>query len=228
MLWLRGFIRSDKTFGSQTDNIRYQTKRVYLDQPLKGYHPIPIDHIIHLLLHFLKPHESAGFTFQMIKQGCQDPELLLTSAPQVRTVVYILLMERRIQMLVQPVAGLEPPMTHVAFPGPAIESPVAGAERAVLLSTPLDLLPSNGAVGIPLADHAVDGLTVKARSLRAGTFLQMVGQATSSGIGDSAEWTGDGGTAMGLRIEMLQRGTSLAIQIIQRVGIPPSEGCSRY
>ena len=106
--------------------------------PLKGYHSISIDHITHLLLHLLKPHESAGLTLQMIEQSCQGAELLLTSAPQVRTVVYILLMERRIQMLVQRAAGLEPPMTHVAFPGPAIESPVAGKERAVLLSMPLD------------------------------------------------------------------------------------------
>ena len=80
---------------------------------------------------------------------------------------------------------------------------------------------------IPLADHAVDGLTIKTRSFRAGTSLQMVGQTTSSGIGGSAEWTGDGGAAMGPGIEMLQRGTSLAIEIIQCVGIPPSEGCSR-
>jgi len=131
-------------------------------------------------------------------------------------------------MLVQPVAGLELSMTHVAFPGLAIVSPVAGGERNVLLPIPLDLLQSNGSVGIPLADHAVDGLTVKAQSPRAGTPLQMVGQTTSSGIGDSAEWTDDGGTTVDPGVEMLQRGTLLAIEIIQCIGIPPSEGCSRY
>lgn len=61
----------------------------------------------------------------------------------------------------------------------------------------------NRAVKVPLADHAVDSLTVEPRSLRAGTPLQMVGEATSSGIWDSAEWTGDGGTTVSFGVEML-------------------------
>jgi len=70
--------------------------------------------IVDVLLDFCKLHESARLAFQVIEECSQGTELLVTA--QIRAVVDILSVSRRIQMFVQVIPCLETSMAKIAFP----------------------------------------------------------------------------------------------------------------
>lgn len=113
----------------------------------------------------------------MVEEGSQSDKLFGTSASRVRAVVGLFLVGGRVQVRVERSGGREFFVAEVALPGRAVPGLVGERILRILLK-PLDLLHGDHAVGIAIADHAVDGVAVQRRGILARARFEVVGQAT--------------------------------------------------
>ena len=120
--------------------------------PLKRNQPIPGKEIIRIAADTVKLDIPTRLTLQVIEQGSQGREFLPTGTRW--TVINLLLMHGRIEMLLETLHRLELSVAQVAL----VRAAVPGAVRCPLV--PLNLLLHNYAVRVTAPDGAIDCLAV--------------------------------------------------------------------
>ena len=99
-------------------------------------------------------------------------------------------------MRVEARAGCEPPVANVAYPGVAVERVVGSRVLCGCIVVPFNLLLGDRAIGITLANYAVNGVTVQLRGLRAGSSFDMVSHSAGGGVSFFTEGANDSRAAM--------------------------------
>lgn len=164
----------------------------------EGNSPLATKYVLNLPLYLLKPHKSAGFTLKVVEQSSYGNKLLLTL--RVWTMIQLLLVHRRIEMLIECGQTVEFPVTQVALPVIAV---VCTGIRLVLnavILVPFKQLPCNDALGVTAANKFVNSLTIEAYSTLAGASFKVVGSASGCSKSGVAERTENVLTAVGFRI----------------------------
>lgn len=92
--------------------------------------------------------------------------------------VHLLLVDRRIEVLVQVMPEPKLPMADVAFPVRSIKRIISCCVLSGSSSMPFDLPFSNDSMGVTLANHTVDGLAIKLGGVRTGTSFKVMSKAT--------------------------------------------------
>lgn len=157
------------------------------------------------LLNLLKPHKSTRFTLKVTTQSSQRSKLLPTSSPGIRTMVNLLLMGLRVQVLIQRFALVELPVAKVALPVIAVPRAIRGFVLHLRFVVPSNLLIGDDSVRVGLSDHSVDRLAVQAwGGFGARTGFEVVAGTAWSHKGCSTEWAQDIVSAMYSRVEMLE------------------------
>ena len=164
-------------------------------------------HVLNLPLYLLKPHKSAGFTLKVVEQSSYGDKLLF--ALRVRTMIQLLLVHRRIEMLIECGQTVEFPMAQVALPVSAVVCTRISLVLNVVILVPFKQLPCNDALGVTAANKFVDSLTIEAYSTLAGAGFKVVGSASGCSKSGVAERTEDVLTTVDLRIQMLQAKSEL-------------------
>lgn len=159
-------------------------------------------HILNLPLYLLKPHISAGFTLKVVEQSSYGNKLLPTL--RIRTMIQLLLVHRRIEMLIECGQSVEFPMTQVALPVITVVSTGIRLVLNVVILVPFKQLPCNDALGVTTANKFVDSLAIEAYSTLAGAGFKVVGSTSGRSKSGVAERTEDVLTAVNLRIQVLQ------------------------
>lgn len=114
----------------------------------------------------------------MVEQPRQRNELLSAPSTFVGTVVNLLLMNRRVEMLVESDSLVEFPVAQITFPVIAVISLICHGISKVDLLVPPDLLVGDDPVHIALLEHAMDRLAVHIFGLGARAGLKMVRETT--------------------------------------------------
>ena len=78
-------------------------------------------------LHGIEPHSTTRLTLKVIEQRRQSPELLHTSSP--RTMIHLLFMRRRTNVLVQRHQRAEAAVAQIAFVRGAVVAALCGVRR---------------------------------------------------------------------------------------------------
>lgn len=91
--------------------------------------------------------------------------------------VHLLLVDRRIEVLVQVMSEPKLSMADVAFPVRSIECAISCCVLSGSSSMPFNLPFSNDSVGVTLANHTVDSLAIKLGGVRTGTCFKVMSEA---------------------------------------------------
>lgn len=91
--------------------------------------------------------------------------------------IHLLLVDRRIEVLVQVMPEPKLSMADVAFPVRSIKCAISCCVYSSSSSMPFNLPFSNDPVGVALANHTVDGLAIKLGGARTGTCFKMMSEA---------------------------------------------------
>ncbi len=164
-------VQHDKTHTFDFQNLAYYTSRTdYPDVILPSHttpdplpepnQPPPTQNIPHTPLHLLKPHKPTTLALPVPKQRRQRREF--PSTPRLRTMISLLPMHARIQMLVQRAHGPEAAVAEIALPFVPIPRGVRGAvgRGRGVLGVPADLLVGDEVVRVALADDLEDAVAV--------------------------------------------------------------------
>lgn len=92
--------------------------------------------------------------------------------------VHLLLVDRRIEVLVQVMPEPKLSMADVAFPVRSIKCVISCCVLSSSSSMPFDLPFGNDSVGVTLANHAVNGLAIKLGGVRTGASFKVMNKAT--------------------------------------------------
>ena len=142
----------------------------------------------------------------MVEQGCERGEFLDATAPHIRTVVHLLLMGRRVQMLIQGPSHTKLCVTEIALPFPSIVCPVGSCVSCILVFAPFQLFGGDHPVCITLPDDAEDGFTVESPGVGTGAAFQMMSKTRGRGEAVVAKRAADGRAAVDLGVEVLPDG----------------------
>jgi hypothetical protein len=99
-------------------------------------------------------------------------------------------------MRIQGIRGVEFFVAHITLPEGAVECAAGSCVFDILILAPPDLLIGDDAMWVTLTNHAEDGFAVKIGGARAGTCLEVVGEAAGGGVVDLAEGAGEVGAAV--------------------------------